>query len=661
MGEPASGPRIIRFGVFEVDLRAGELRKQGVRVRLQERPLQVLAALLEQPGELVTREELKQKLWAGTIVDFDHSINTTINKLRDALGDSADTPRFIETLPRRGYRFIYPVNGATAAAIPENRAPEAPPELPVNGAPPRAPESAFEDATGGRARVPSARRGRVIVVASVVLGVVALYAGGLRDKLVPGSQAAAISSIAVLPLKNLSGDRQQDYFVDGMTQALVTELGKIGALHVLSYQSMVGYRDSNKPLRQIAQELNVDAILEGAVLHSGQRVRVTASLVRPSPERQMWAESYEFNLRDVVTVQGEVARDVARGIRARITSGERERLSVSRRVDSEAYQAYLLGRAHLSRKMTEESWLRAKEYLEKAIEKDPGYAPAYAAMAELYGHQPRGGAMTRNPKENRVQIRKWAEKALELDDTLAEPHTILARLAQQQWDWTSAEREYHRAIELNPNYPLARIFHAMLLYGMQRFDEAAAEARRAQQVDPASPLVNTWAGAAYFLVARVDEAMASWQRALELDPAFADANLALARAYVTQGKYDAAIAQLQRAVQLNQGQPMLVGALAHARARAGQRQEALNLVDDLKRIEGEKLGFVSPFGMIWAYAGLGDKDEAFAWLEKAYQERYDRMVWLNVDPLLEPLRSDPRFTDLVRRVGLPAAGSTQAR
>jgi TolB-like protein/DNA-binding winged helix-turn-helix (wHTH) protein/Tfp pilus assembly protein PilF len=644
MGDPASAPRIVRFGVFEVDLRSGELRKKGVKVRLQEQPLQVLSVLLEQPGRLVTREELKQKLWAGTIVDFDHSINTTINKLREALGDSADTPRFIETLPRRGYRFIYPVNGAAADATVA---------------------SEIADATKIRELVSSARGRRIVVITlagllAVLLALVAVNVGGLRERLTGGSGGVRISSIAVLPLKNLSGP-EQDYFVDGMTQALVTELGKIGALHVVSYQSMVGYRQTTKPLRQIARELNVDAILEGAVLHSGERVRITANLVQPSPERQVWAESYEFNPREVVAVQGEVARDVARGIRAKVTSRERERLTTSRRVNSEAYEAYLLGRAHLSKTPTEESWLRAKEYLEKAIEKDPAYAPAYAALAELYGRQPRGGAMTRNPKENRVQIHKWCEKALELDDTLAEPHTILARLAQQQWDWTAAEREYHRAIELNPNYAAARIQHAMLLYAMQRFDEAAAEARRAQQVDPTSPLVNTWAGTAYFFVGRVEEATASWQRALELDPAFGDASLALGRAYVTQGKYEPAIAQLQKAVLLNQRQPMLVGALAHAYARAGQREEALKLMRELNRIEKERIGFVSPFGMIWAYAGLGDNDNAFAWLEKAYQERYDRMVWLNVDPLLAPLRSDPRFKDLARRVGLPTAGSAQTR
>jgi|SRR5436190_244441 len=668
MADATSTPSVVRFGAFEVDLQAGELRKKGFKVRLQEQPLQVLALLLGQPGHVVTREELRQKLWGGTVVDFEHSINTTINKLRDALGDSADSPRFIETLPRRGYRFIYPVNGAPApdGALPLNGVPAA---IPVHGAPAAAPSASRgrpEDASKHRGPAvwwPERRVARLLVVAlpPVLLLLLSLNVSGVRDRLLGRAGPPEITSLAVLPLKNLSDDPQQDYFIDGMTEALVTELGKIGALHVLSYQSTVGYRQTTKPLPQIARELNVEAFLEGAVLHSGAKVRITASLVQASPERHLWAESYEFNLRDVLAVQGEVARDVARGIRAKMTPREQQRLTTNRRVDSQAYQDYLLGRAHLSKPATEESWLRAKEYFEKAIAKDPDYAPAYAALAEVYGRQPRAGAMTRNPRENRIQIRRWCEKALELDDTLAEPHAILARLAQQQWDWVNAEREYRRAIELNPSYPAARIWHAMYLYAMQRFDEAAAEARRAQELDPTSPLVNTWAGAAYFLVGRVDEAMASWRRALELDPGDVDASLALGRAYVTQGKYEAAIAQLKRAVLLNPKQPMVVGALAHAQARAGEREEALRLMGELRRIEAEKVGFVSPFGMIWGYAGLGDNDRAFAWLEKAYQERYDRMVWLNVDPLLAPLRPDPRFADLVRRMGLPAPSSPQAR
>jgi TolB-like protein/Tfp pilus assembly protein PilF len=489
-----------------------------------------------------------------------------------------------------------------------------------------------------------------LLPAALAIAAVALVPGRIeRDR----KSAADLTSIAVLPLKNLSGDPRQDYFVDGMTEALITELGKIGALRVLSYQSVISYRGTAKPLPQIARELKVDAFLEGAVLHSGERVRITANLVQATPERHLWAESYEFNLRDVLTMQGEVSRDVAHRIRVKVTPREEASLNASRRVDAEAYEAYLLGRAHLSKPPTRESWMRAKEYFAKAIEKDPGYAPAYAAVAELYiRYRPWMG----NHGDARLQARQWGEKALALDDTLAEAHAVLARCAQQDWDWAGADREFRRAIELNPSYALARIWYAMYLFAMLRFDEAVVEARRAQQLDPVSSLVNTWAGAAYYLAGHVEEAMASWQTALELDPGYSDASLLIARTYVTQGKYQQAIAELQKTPNLNERQPLLLGALAHAYARAGQREEALKLVAELSRIDAREPGY-APFGLIWAYAGLGDNERAFAYLERAYQERAGRMVWINVDPRMEPLRSDPRFRDLVRRVGLPMQSS----
>ncbi len=478
-----------------------------------------------------------------------------------------------------------------------------------------------------------------------------LNVGGLRDWLVGRPVAGEITSVAVLPLKNLSGDPAQGYFAEGMTEALITELGKISSLQVLSYQSVIGYRQTAKPLPEIARELKVDALLEGSALRSGDRVRVTANLVQVVPERHLWAESYEFDPRDILAAQGEVARAVARQIRVRLTPQEQARLTTSRRVDPEAYEAYLLGRAYSSKARTRTSWTRAKEYFEKAIARDPAYAHAYASLAELYMRPE--GSPTRDPGDLRLQARRWAEKALKLDDTLAEAHTVLARVAaQQEWDWASAEREYRRAIELNPGHPLARIWYSQYLYAMQRFEEAVAQAKHAQRLDPVSPLINTWAGAAYFFAGRVEEAMASWQKALELDPGYSDASLVLARAYVKLGMNQQAVAELQKALIFNERAPLVLGALAHAYARAGQREEALKLVGELKRIEAEERGFVPPFGIIWAYAGLGDEERAFAWLERSFQERRDRMVWLNVDPLLDPLRSDPRFHDLVRRVGL---------
>ena len=617
MAEPTTHPPgRIRFGSHEVDLGSRELRKSGVKIKLEGQPLEILAVLVERPGKLVTREELRRQLWPGnTIVDFEHSINAAVKRLREALDDSAETPRFVETLPRRGYRFIHPVDSAAAGAGPQG--------------------------TWWRRRWLAK-----LLLALVVAGLLTVTGLALRDRF-GGAPGIAL---AVLPLKNLSGDPGQDYFADGMTEALITELGKIGSLQVLSYQTMSGYRQTPKPLPQIARELKVDALLEGAVLRSGDRVRITAKVVQAVPERQVWAESYEFDPRDVLVMQAEVARDVARQFRVKSSPQENARLARSRRVDPDAYEAYLLGRAYSYRTPTPTNLMRAKEYFEKAIAKDPGYAPAYASLAQLYVQHP--GPLTKDPSSARLQARPWAEKALELDDTLAEAHTALARVAQQEWDWAGADRGYRRAIELNPSYPVARIWYGIYLYAMQRFEEAAAQARRAQQLDPVSPSINAYAAAAYFFAGRVDEAMASWQKALELDPSYSDANVLLARAYVTQGRYQDAIAELQKAMTFNPQEPQVLGALAFAYARAGQRDEALKLVGELKRIQAER-GNIRLFGIIWAYAGLGDKEQAFAWLETAYEERRDRMAWLNVDPFLELLRPDPRFQDLVRRMDFP--------
>jgi len=499
------------------------------------------------------------------------------------------------------------------------------------------------------------RRWRLVRWATAGLLLLALGLGlnvvGVRDRLLGRPIAGEITSIAVLPLKNLSGDPAQDYFADGMTEALITELGKISTLQVISHQSVLGYRQTAKPLPQIARDLKVNALLEGTALRSGGKVRITVNVVQAVPERHLWAESYEFDQQDVLAVQGEVARGVARQIRVRLMPEEQARLGTSQRVDPEAYEAYLLGRAYSYKARTRTNWTRAKEYFEKAIEKDPGYAPAYGSLALLYMGM--RGSSTRDPRDIRLQARQWAEKALVLDDTLAEAHSALARAAQQEWDWAGAEREYRRAIEFNPSYPVAHIWYAQYLWAMQRSEEAVAQAKRAQQLDPVSPYVNTWAGAAYFYAGRADEGMASMQKALELDPSFSDASLVLARAYLTQGMYQQAISELEKVRMLNGKEALVLGALAHVYARAGQREEALKLLGELKRIEAEERGFVPPFGIIWAYAGLGDKEQAFAWLERAYEERADRIVWLNSDPLLEPLRSDPRFHELVRRVGLP--------
>ena len=634
MRDVATGPQVVRFGVFELDLRVGELRKKGLRLRLQEQPLQVLALLLQQPGEVVTREELSQKLWTGgIIVDFDHSLNTTINKLREALGDSADTPRFIETLPRRGYRFIYPVNGAA-------------------------------DTSGKGDKRPVKWRSRwamlVGVPLVVLLGVWALNSDALRDRLVGPHNGPSIT-LAVLPLRNLSGDPAQDYYADGLTEALITELGKIARFHVVSFQSASRYRQTAKPLPEIARELRVDALLEGSVVRSGDRVRITAKLFQVAPERQLLSESYDFQAHDVVAVQAAVARDVASRALTRLTPQEQARLATTRGIHPEAYEAYLLGRAYFSKKPAVGA-LKAREYYEKAVAKDPTFAPAYAGLAELYAIW--GWRLAKDPMagyaDARQLTRQWAQKTLALDSGRAEAHAALAWVSQQEWDWQAAERSYRRAIEVNPSYATARIWYAMYLYGMERFDEAVVQAKHAQHLDPASPFVNTMAGRAFFYVGRTDEAVASWHRALELDPQYPLCIVAMAGSYVSIGMHAKAIAVLEKGLLDNPKEPHLYGVLAHIYGQLGQRGKALELVANLTQREarGE---VIQASALIWGYAGLEDREQAISRLEKAADEKRDRMVWVKVDPLLAPLRGDPRFQDLVRRMNMPAKVTSASR
>jgi TolB-like protein/Tfp pilus assembly protein PilF len=507
----------------------------------------------------------------------------------------------------------------------------------------------------------ASKRGRVwwrwALAAALALPValVGLNVAGLRDQLLGGA-ATQHPTIAVLPLKNLTADTEQTYLADGVTEALITQLGKISSLDVISHQSILRYRGTMKSLPEIAHELNVKAVVEGTVLRSGEKIRITANLVQASPERHLWAETFEFEQRDILAVQERVAREVASHVHARLTAADGRRLTANRAVDPEAHEAYLFGRSLLYKARVRGNALKAKEAFEKAIAKDPAYAPPYASLAELHirtGGAGRGPQSVDGRAALLLQAREWAEKALALDETLAEAHYALAIVHELAWDWAGAEREYRRAIELNNSYAIAHIAYAMLLYAQLHFQEAAAEARRAQQLDPASPYINTWAGAAYFYAGRERDATDALQRALELEPSYSDASLVLARNHVAKGRYRDAQAELERALVLNPKDPAMVAALAHAHGRAGNRGKALELIEQLKGMEAGPRGAFPTFGFIWAYAGLGDKDEAFAWLEKAYAERRGRLASLQVEPMLEPLRTDPRFSDLARRVGLP--------
>jgi len=495
----------------------------------------------------------------------------------------------------------------------------------------------------------------VVLVAEAV--VFAFNVAGLRDRLksLVGASVSRrtvplpkIESIAVLPLANLSGDPEQEYFADGMTDALIAELGQIGSLRVISRTSVMQYKGAKRPLPQIAKELNVDAVIEGSVVRSGNRVRITAQLIGVVPERHLWARNYERDLRDVLTLQSEVAQAIANEVKIKLTPQEQARLARARPVSPEAHEAYLRGRYHWNLR-TEDGLKKSLGYFQQAIEKDPAYALAYAGLADSYVILA-DGVMA--PREAYPRGKAAAFKALEIDETLAEAHAPLGAAREAyDWDWVGAEKEYKRAIELNPGYATAHQWYAMYLSEMGRHNEAIAETKRAQELDPLSLIINVHGGYIFFFARQYDEAIAQCRRTLELNPGFYQAHVYLGWPYEQQKLYAQAISEYQKAIALEPGNPALAAELARACAAAGKRTEALKVISQLKELSKQR--YVSPYLMAQIHAALGDIDQACAWLEKAYEERSGELCTLKVDPRNDPLRSAPRFQDLLRRMNFP--------
>jgi TolB-like protein/DNA-binding winged helix-turn-helix (wHTH) protein/Tfp pilus assembly protein PilF len=629
LSNPADSPRLLRFGQFELDLRTAEIYKEGKRIKLQEQPCQVLALLIERPGEMVSREELRKKLWpTDTFVDFDHGVNIAINKLRDALGDSPEKPRFIETLPRRGYRFIAPVDAPKISRDGE-------PSAQVTSSP--AEQAGSGSITWRRALLPA------LLALSLVVVFFSIFRYW-RER----SAESSIRSLAVLPFENFSGDPSQEYFVDGMTDELTTNLAKIKSLRVISRTSAMKYKNVRAPLAEIARTLRVDAVVEGSVVRSGDKLRITAQLIDARTDRHLWAEDYNRDLRDVVAVQDEVARRIAQEIRTTLTPEERAQLTSQRQVNPEAYEAYLRGR-YFWNKRTEEAVRKAIPYFEQSMSKDPNYPLAYDGLADCWLSLGWYGYLS--PKETFPQAKAAAMKALELDATLGEAHTSLAFANMNyDWDWSAAEREFQKAIELNPNYANAHHWYADYLSAVGRHEQAVTESKRALELDPLSPIINAWLGWRYFFARQYDLAIEQYLKTLEMDPTFVPAHLVLGQGYEQKSMTEKAIDELKKAVSLSGGSSLYVSSLAHAYAIAGRRSEAEMLLRQLN--ERAQNTYVPSFHIAIIYAGLGQKHQALVWLEKGYQERSTWMVWLRVDPRLDVLRSDPRFQDLLRRVGL---------
>ncbi len=610
----SSQPAHVQFGVFEVDLRAGELRKQGLKIKLQEKPFQVLVLLLERPGELITREELQKKLWPeDTFVDFDHSMNTAVNKLREALGDSAESPRFIETLPKRGYRFIAPVQHAGQAAV-----------------------TPLVEAPRHRSAVLGILTGLI-----VVLGLGA-YMGWARW----GHRATPPEGrimLAVLPFVNMSGDPEQEYFSDGMTEEMISQLGQIHPerLGVIARTSAMRYKKTNKGVDQIAGELGVNYVVEGSVRRGKERVRVTAQLIQVSDQTEVWSDSFESSESDVLALQSEVAHAIARQIQVKLAVPGSARTGRVGPISAEAHDAYLKGRYWASKGVTNQAIKSFKE----AIAAEPDFALAYAGLANSM-------VFLAPTSQYMPEAKAAALKALELDNTLPDAHAALglAKL-MYEWDWKGAESSFRRALELDPSNAEAHLRYSHYLAAVGRLDEAIAEARLAQRSDPLSPLAYQTEGRYYHFLGQEDRAVEKYKKSLELDPDFVWGHLFLAFSYRDKGLYDEAWAHRRRAWVLF-GVPAELIDLGEKR----YRQEGYKGVTRTQIEAGENeagRGRMASATLALDYIQLGNKERALYWLEKAYESHTRDMIYIKVEPLYDPVRSDPRFQKIVEQMNFP--------
>ncbi len=632
--EPSRHTSVVRFGTYEIALHSGELRKAGVRIRVQQQPLRLLEILLEHPGEVVTREELRSRIWPNeNFGDFDQAVNVAIAKLRGALGDSADNPRYIETLPRRGYRFIADVAvvnrpidkmefvHAGASSGKEDRAPH---EVAGKAAPKRLPwQHAWK--TLGLALV-------------LLILIVWIFRWRSRP---PGNilSSSSVRSLAVLPLENLSSN-SEDYFADGMTDELITDLAQISALRVISRTSVMPYKGVRKPLPQIARELNVDAVVEGTVLHSGKQVRITAQLIRAPADKHLWAQSYEGDVSDTLALQKKVARAIVEQIRIKLTPQEDAVLENVKVVNPEAYENYLKGR-YFWNKRTADGLKKASYYFNRAIEGDPNYSLPYTGLADI--HQ-----LSDHPQLAREEV----QKALDLDDQLPEAHNSLARLLYLfNRDWEGADREFKRALELDHNYAPAHHWYSMYLAVEGRKEQALAEAQKASELDPLSPVVGANLAKILQEAGQNDKAIEQAKKTLDLEPDSAVTHAVLGVVYQDKRMYAEAITEYKRALQLGGPPGEIRGLLGYAYAVSGNRTDAEKIIAELKALWPRHTHAALDLAVV--FSGLGDKENALYWLEKAQEMHVSDLIGIRQDSHFVEVRSDPRFQALVQRVDGP--------
>lgn len=624
MAAPVTISKVMQFGLFELDMQQAELRKRGVRIKLQDQPLKVLHLLLQNRGEIVTREQLRTNIWpANTFVEFDHGLYSAMARLREALGDSSENPRFIETVARRGYRFIAPVTSPGTIAVSTSE-----PVVPKR-------------AVRSRRLVVSLLTG--LLVGALLLGVVLGFNLAHSRDWLRHRNNPQVRSLAVLPLQNLSGDPAQEYFADGMTEELITELAELGSARVISRTSVMQYKGvQKKPLRQIANELGVDAILEGSVQRSGQHVRVTAQLIDTATDQHLWARTYDRELGDVLLLQSDMAGAIAQEIRVEINGNARPPAGQVSRVDPEEQDLYLRGRYHLG-KGSEDEIDKGILYFRQAIVRSPQDARNYAALAESYLAL---SDYYLSPAATLELGKQAAMKALQLDDNLAETHVSLGAIRfLYDWDWPLAEKEFTQAVKLNPNSSDAHLWRGVFLAQMGRVDESISEIKLAESLDPLSVAVHVNAGWVYYLARRNDQAVQEWRKILDIDPHFTVTHASIWIAYVKQAEMGTVLSSPS----LGDADALQLAAITGRQAVIGNRAEAERLLSRLDSIS--KRLYVCPYEMATAHAILGNKDKALDWLSRGLKERSACMPDLKVDPRLDSLRSDARFQDFLRQVG----------
>jgi TolB-like protein/Tfp pilus assembly protein PilF len=586
-------PHAYEFGPFHLDTTERLLLRDGKPVPLTPKAYEMLLTLVERGGHVVEKEELFKEVWPDQFVE-EGNLTQHVFALRKALGESSTGARYIETVPRRGYRFVADVRAGGAEVL-ERHA-----------------------------------RARVIIEGE-------------------GAQSKTINSLAVLPLTNMSVDPNLEYLSDGITESIINSLSQLPTLKVVGRSTVFRYKGRDAEAQEIGRELKVGAVLTGRVLQLGQRLVVRVDLVDAADGWQLWGAQFDRDPSDIFAVQDEISREITEKLQLKLTGAEKQRLAKRYTENAEAYRLYLKGRFYLN-KRTEDGLKKGLEYFQRAIDTDPSYAAAYAGVADCYTLLGAAG-YSMPPREAMPKAKAAAMKALEIDDTLAEARTSLAFVKfRLDWDWAGAEREFLRALEVNPNYAAAHHWYAVYLSAMGRHEEAVTEINRALELDPLSLIISSAKGRLLQFAGRYDEAVGQCQKALEMDPNYGEARLNLGLAYEHMGRHEEAITELQTAISLSRNRALITAVLGHAYAKAGRLDEARSTLDRVRGLSEQ--GHASPLDVAIVYAGLGEKDEALTWLQKGCKERSGPWVFLKVESLYESLRSDPRFQELLLRVGL---------